>query len=88
MTDYEREHQYDEWAANLDWPEPQTYVEAGIASSYIDDLVRKNWTERDSQESREFWNREFDAGLEAARKAEAEGRELVWITDPEEMMDA
>lgn len=88
MTDYEREHQYDEWAANLDWLEPQTYVEAGIASSYIDDLVRKNWTERDSQESREFWNREFDAGLEAARKAEAEGRELVWITDPEEMMDA
>ncbi|KAK5195492.1 hypothetical protein LTR99_002014 [Exophiala xenobiotica] len=88
MTDYGREHQYDEWAANLDWPEPQTYVEAGIASQYIDDLVRKNWTERDSRESREFWNREFDAGLEAARKAEAEGRELVWITDPEEMMDA
>ncbi|KAK6368195.1 uncharacterized protein PV06_09514 [Exophiala oligosperma] len=87
MTDYQREHQYDEWAAGLDWPQAQTYVEAGIASQFVDNLVRKNWTERDSQESAEFWTREFDRGEEFARQAAAEGRELVWITDPEEMID-
>ncbi|KIW20343.1 hypothetical protein PV08_00918 [Exophiala spinifera] len=87
MTDYQREHQYDEWAAGLDWPQAQTYVEAGIASQYIDNLVRKNWTERDTEESAEFWAREFDRGEEYARQAAAEGKELVWITDPEEMID-
>ncbi|KAI1613761.1 hypothetical protein EDD36DRAFT_463636 [Exophiala viscosa] len=87
MTDYGREHQYDEWAENLDWPEPQTYVDAGVCSSYIADLVRKNWTERDTQESIAFWEREFDEGLKAAKEAKAQGRELVWIVDPEEMID-
>lgn len=87
MTDYEREHQFDEWAENLAWPEPQTYVEAGVCSSYIADLVRKNWTERDTQESIEFWQREFDEGLKAAREAKAQGKELVWVVDPEEMVD-
>ncbi|KIV77156.1 hypothetical protein PV11_08980 [Exophiala sideris] len=87
MTDYEREHQYDEWAENLDWPEPQTYVDAGVCSSYIADLVRKNWTERDTQESIAFWEREFEEGLKAADEAKGQGRELVWIVDPEEMID-
>lgn len=85
MTDYQREHQYDAWADGLSWPEPQTYEEAGIASNYIADLVRKNWTERDTRESIEFWDREFEEGLQAAREAAAEGRELVWVTDPQEI---
>ncbi|KAL6243175.1 hypothetical protein RBB50_009726 [Rhinocladiella similis] len=87
LTDYQREHRNDEWAAGLDWPQVQTYVQAGIASQFVDNLVRKNWTERDSQESAEFWTREFDRGEEFARQAAAEGRELVWITDPEEMIE-
>ena len=85
MTDYQREHQYDEWAENLPWPQPQTYEEAGISSNYIADLVRKNWTERDTRESLEFWDKEFDEGLKAAREAAAQGKQLVWITDPLEM---
>ncbi|EXJ78059.1 hypothetical protein A1O3_09220 [Capronia epimyces CBS 606.96] len=82
MTDYQRAHQYDAWAENLAWPEPQTYEEAGIASDYIADLVRKNWTERDTRESIEYWDREFEEGLKAAREAAAQGREVVWVTDP------
>ncbi|EXJ88622.1 hypothetical protein A1O1_05552 [Capronia coronata CBS 617.96] len=85
MTEYQREHQYDEWADGLSWPEPQTYEQAGIASDYIADLVRKTWTERDVRESIEFWDREFEEGLKAAREAAVQGRELVWVTDPEEL---
>lgn len=87
MTDYQREHQYDEWALNLDWPAPQSYVDAGVSSSYIDELVRKNWTERDTRESIEFWEREFEQGLKAAREAKEQGRELVWVTDPDEILE-
>jgi len=87
LTDYQREHQYDDWAQSLDWPEPQTYEDAGVASSYITNLVRKNWTARDTRESVEFWSREFDEGLEAARDAESQGREFLWITDPDEMSE-
>ncbi|KAJ4505445.1 hypothetical protein HRR78_007707 [Exophiala dermatitidis] len=86
MTDYQREHQYDEWAANLDWPEPQTYEDAGIASDYIAELVQKNWTERDTRESVEFWDREFEEGLKAAREAAAQGKHLFWV-EPGEMFE-
>lgn len=87
MTDYQREHQYDEWADNLNWPAPQTYVESGVASSYIEDMVRKNWTERDTREAIEFWEREFREGLKAAHEAEAQGKVLEWITDPDEILE-
>ena len=92
MTAYEREHQYDAWAEELfsgipTAPAPQTYVEAGIASSYVENLVQKTWTERDTRESVEFWMREFDEGLKAAHEAEEQGRELRWITDPDEIVE-
>ncbi|KAJ9615612.1 hypothetical protein H2200_001687 [Cladophialophora chaetospira] len=88
MTEYQREHEHDAWASEVfDNVIPQTYVEAGIASSYVDNLLRKTWTARDERESAEFWDREFEEGLQAAREAEEQGRELVWVTDPEEIME-
>jgi hypothetical protein len=71
MTDYGREHQYDAWAAGLAWPEPQTYVEVGVCSAYIDDLLRKKWTKEDERITREWWQKEFadvDRQMEAAKR--------------------
>ncbi|EXJ57195.1 hypothetical protein A1O7_07542 [Cladophialophora yegresii CBS 114405] len=88
MTEYEREHQYDAWAADIFKNVPsQTYIEAGVVSSYVDNLVQKTWTDRDTRESIEFWNREFDEGLKAARGAREQGRELIWVTDPDEIVE-
>ncbi len=88
MTDYQREHQFDAWAEDIfNKITPQTYVEAGVASSYVDNLVEKTWTARDARESVEFWDREFEEGLRAAREAREEGRELVWVTDPDEIVE-
>ncbi|OQV01674.1 hypothetical protein CLAIMM_06984 [Cladophialophora immunda] len=91
MTDYQREHQYDSWAEDVlngpNAPSPQTYVEAGIASSYVESLVQKTWTERDTRESIEFWEKEFEEGLKAAREASNRGRVLLWVTDPDEIVE-
>jgi len=85
MTDYQREHQYDEWAMNLDWPNASTYEEAGTATSYITKLVNSHWKERDTEDSKDFWDREFREGLKAAKEAKAKGLTLQWTIDPEEI---
>ncbi|KAK5050032.1 hypothetical protein LTR84_004152 [Exophiala bonariae] len=86
MTEYEREHQFDEWAKSIfDSVTVQTYEEAGIASSYIADLVRKNWTQKDTEDSIAYWDKEFEEGIKADREARASGRQLVWVTDPADM---
>ncbi|KEF54865.1 uncharacterized protein A1O9_09308 [Exophiala aquamarina CBS 119918] len=86
MTDYQREHQYDDWAKNIfDNVAVQTYEEAGVASSYIAELVRQNWTQKDTNDSIAFWNKEFDEGIEADREARAEGKRVLWITDPAQL---
>lgn len=88
MTDYQREHQHDEWAKEIfDNVPVQTYEEAGVASSYIADLVRKNWTQKDTDDSIAFWNKEFDEGIKADRGARAQGKQLLWVTDPADMED-
>ena len=76
MTDYAREHQYDEWAAGLDWPEPQTYVEAGVCSAYIDDLLRKKWTTDDERITKAWWANEFESVNKAMEGAKRHGRTL------------
>jgi hypothetical protein len=80
MTDYERSHQYDSWAQNLDWPAPQTYVEAGLCSAFIDDLLRKKWTKEDERITREWWGNEFQDVENAMVEAKSKGQrlELVW----------
>lgn len=87
MTDYERAHQYDAWAEELfNEVVPQTYVEAGVVSANVHNLMRKTWTGRDTREAIEFWDKEFEDGLKAAKEAKAQGRELVWVTDPDEIL--
>ena len=81
MTAYAREHQYDDWAAGLDWPEPQTYVEAGVCSAYIDDLLRKKWTKEDERITREWWANEFenvDTAMQRAKAPRADVGASVW----------
>ena len=80
LTDYGREHQFDDWAKGLDWPKPQTYVESGVCSAYIDDLLRKKWTSEDEKITSEWWQKEFEDVEVQMNRAKREGRELelVW----------
>ena len=43
-----------------EWPEPQTYVEAGISSQEIVDLVNERWTEEDDASAQQWFDREFE----------------------------
>jgi len=84
MTNYQREHQYDDWARNVlgGWPEPQTYEDAGTATPFIADLVRKTWTPRDDEESDQFWDKIYPEVETAQNEAKARGLRLEFITSP------
>ena len=87
-TDYQREHEFDEWAINLfEQVRPQSYEEAGTTDSYIGGLIQKHWTQRDTDDSIAFWTREFDEGIKAANEASTQGKKLHWITDPTEIAE-
>jgi hypothetical protein len=71
LTDYTREHQFDDWARNLDWPAPQSYVDAGVCSPFIDELLRKKITKEDEEVTRRWWEKEFrdvDSAIEEAKR--------------------
>lgn len=63
--------------AALAWPAPVTYVEAGIASQEIIDLVRDRYDEEDDYYGQLWWDREYGKFKGAFERAKAEGRELV-----------
>ncbi|ETN37367.1 uncharacterized protein HMPREF1541_08358 [Cyphellophora europaea CBS 101466] len=66
----EKMREAEEWAASLEWPKPQSYIEAGLCSPYIDQLLRDRWTKEDDQLTHEFWKKEFrevDEMMEAAK---------------------
>ena len=77
--DAEKMREAEEWAANLDWPEPVSYVDAGLCSEYIDNLIRSRWTEEDDQRTHEFWDKEFDEVNAMCNAAKAEGKTLKLI---------
>lgn len=83
LTEHEREHQYDEWAASLAWDSSQTYEDAGTGSSFIHNLIRKNWAEEDSIRSESFWAREFEEVDAAMKNAEKLGHKLNLVTGME-----
>lgn len=83
MTDYQREHQFDEWAKNLPWPKPQSYVEAGVCSAYMDDLLRTKWTKEDERITREWWTREFDDVQRLMEAASRKGARLELVVGEE-----
>ena len=63
--------------ANLQWPKPQTYVEAGIASQPVADLYRKRVTEEDEEDNQVWFAREFERFKAKEKKAKENGRKLV-----------
>ena len=77
---HERQQEYDEWARNLDWPAPgQKIVEEEIFKSDMMKKIVQEWTEEDETNSKIFWNKNFDQVIEAGRKAEREGKVLMFV---------
>lgn len=60
----------------LQWPKPVTYVEAGIASQYIIDLLNERYDEDDKYYAQQWWDREYQKFSKGLDSAKAEGREL------------
>ena len=70
----------EEWAANLDWPKPgEKIVEDEIFNSDMMKHIVKEWTEEDEEQNRTFWDREYDRVIEAGRRAEREGKVLMFV---------
>ena len=70
----EQMREAEEWAAGLNWPKPVTYVEAGLCSDYMDNLIRSRWTEEDDRMAHEFWDPEFDDVSRMMDAAKAQGK--------------
>ena len=60
----------------LPWPEPVTYVEAGIASQHVIDLLDERYDEDDKYYAGLWWDREYPKFTKALKTAKAEGREI------------
>lgn len=60
----------------LDWPKPVTYVEAGIASQHVIDLLKERYDKDDEYYAQLWWDREYGKFVKALDTAKAEGREI------------
>lgn len=60
----------------LPWPKPVTYVEAGIASQHVIDLLNERYDQDDEYYAQKWWDREYSKFATALRTAKAEGREI------------
>jgi hypothetical protein len=60
----------------LPWPEPVTYVDAGIASQHVIDLLNERYDEDDDYYAGLWWDREYSKFSNALKTAKAEGREI------------
>lgn len=79
-TSHEYEQEYDDWARNLDWPEPgQKIVEEEHFKSDMMGLIMNDWTEEDDEQSEHFWHRQFDRVVDAGRRADREGKVLMFV---------
>lgn len=73
----ERKARIEKEIAALPWPAPVTYVDAGIASQEIIDLVNDRYDEDDEYYAQQWWEREYSKFTTAVGTAKAQGRELV-----------
>jgi len=62
--------------ATIQWPKPQTYVEAGIASQAVVDFYRKRVTEEDEEDNQVWFAREFERFKANEKKAKENGNKL------------
>lgn len=76
----ELERHLDTWAQDLEWPQPgQKIAEEEIFKSDMMSHILEQWTEEDDEQSEMFWDREFDRVIEAGRRAEHEGKILMFV---------
>ena len=59
--------------SQLPWPRPTSYIDAGIATQEIMNLLEENWDESDDFYSRIWWDREFKRFKEAMAKVDELG---------------
>jgi hypothetical protein len=60
----------------LPWPEPVTYVEAGIASQRVIDLLNERYDQEDDYYAGLWWDREYSKFSKALKTAKLQGREI------------
>lgn len=60
----------------LPWPKPVTYVDAGIASQHVIDLLNDRYDKDDEYYAQLWWDREFSKFDTALKTAKFEGREV------------
>lgn len=60
----------------LPWPKPVTYVDAGIASQHIINLLNARYDEEDEYYAGLWWDREYPKYTNALKTAKKEGREI------------
>lgn len=75
----DREHEWDEWARNLDWPAPVLRTETGVSSAFMENWVTEHWDAEDDEQSEWFYNKEFKKVDEAFRKAAEMGVEVEFV---------
>lgn len=62
--------------AALPWPKAVTYVEAGIASQHVINLLNDRYDEEDEYYAQLWWDREYEKFTNALKTAKKEGREI------------
>jgi hypothetical protein len=78
--DDELQQRLDSWARNLAWPAMgERIVEEEVFNSEMMGRIRREWTEEDDEQSKDFWEREFERVVEAGRKAGREGKVLMFV---------
>ena len=60
----------------LPWPKPVTYVDAGIASQHIINLLNARYDQEDEYYADLWWDREYPKYTSALKTAKKEGREM------------
>ena len=79
----------DAWVAeNVKWPEPLTYIDAGLCSEYIDGLMKTEVCDEGKQRAEEFYGKQFEDVLKWAYDEQAKGSQcaLTWDNGRKEVV--
>ncbi|RMZ85317.1 hypothetical protein DV738_g61, partial [Chaetothyriales sp. CBS 135597] len=79
----------DDWVAeNIKWPEATTYVDAGLCSNYIDNLVKTEVCEEGKERTEKIMGQQLEEILKWAHEENAKGNQcaLTWNNGREELV--
>ncbi|RMZ89617.1 hypothetical protein DV736_g3146, partial [Chaetothyriales sp. CBS 134916] len=79
----------DAWVAeNVTWPDPPTYVDAGLCSNYIDSLMGTEVDEEGKERTEKIMGLQFEEILRWAHEEEVKGNQcaLTWNNGREELI--